>query len=70
MSHTRLTHKLQESLALAREANRRRILFAGIEKEREGNVHFCGEATDLGFQGYMEGAVRSAERLAFHWPRL
>jgi monoamine oxidase len=44
--------------------------FAGIEKEREGNVHFCGEATDLEFQGYMEGAVRSAERLAFHWPEL
>jgi monoamine oxidase len=44
--------------------------FAGIENVRQGNVHFCGEATDLEFQGYMEGAVRSAERLAFHWPRL
>ena len=38
--------------------------FAGIEKVSEGNVHFCGEQTDLNFQGYMEGAVRSAENLA------
>jgi monoamine oxidase len=44
--------------------------FAGVGNERQGNVHFCGEATDLAFQGFMEGAVRSAERLAFHWPRL
>jgi len=44
--------------------------FAGIENVRQGNVHFCGEQTDLAFQGYMEGAVRSAERLAFHWPNL
>ncbi|MGH8095234.1 MAG: FAD-dependent oxidoreductase [Chthoniobacterales bacterium] len=38
--------------------------FAGIEKVSEGNVHFCGEQTDLNFQGYMEGALRSAEDLA------
>jgi monoamine oxidase len=44
--------------------------FAGIENVRQGNVHFCGEQTDLEFQGYMEGAVRSAERLAFRWPNL
>jgi monoamine oxidase len=44
--------------------------FAGIENVRQGNVHFCGEQTDLNFQGYMEGAVESAERLAFHWPKL
>jgi monoamine oxidase len=44
--------------------------FAGIENVRQGNVHFCGEQTDLEFQGYMEGAVRSAERLALHWPSL
>ena len=43
--------------------------FAGIENQREGNVHFCGEQTSLEFQGYMEGAVRSAERLALNWPR-
>ena len=42
----------------------------GIEDVRQGNVHFCGEQTDLAFQGYMEGAVRSAERLAFRWPNL
>ena len=44
--------------------------FAGIENVRQRNVHFCGEQTDLNFQGYMEGAVESAERLAFHWPNL
>jgi monoamine oxidase len=44
--------------------------FAGIENVRQGNVHFCGEQTDLEFQGFMEGAVRSGERLAFNWPRL
>jgi monoamine oxidase len=44
--------------------------FAGIEKVRQGNVHFCGEQADLNFQGFMEGAVRSGERLAFHWPKL
>jgi monoamine oxidase len=44
--------------------------FAGIENVRQGNVHFCGEQTDLKFQGYMEGAVESAERLALHWPNL
>jgi hypothetical protein len=44
--------------------------FAGIEGVREGNVHFCGEQTDLDFQGFMEGAVRSGERLAAHWPSL
>jgi monoamine oxidase len=40
--------------------------FAGIEDVRQGNVHFCGEQTDLNFQGFMEGALRSAERLALH----
>jgi monoamine oxidase len=44
--------------------------FAGIEKMRQGNVHFCGEHTDLNFQGFMEGAVRSGERLALNWPTL
>jgi monoamine oxidase len=43
--------------------------FAGIENVRQGNVHFCGEQTDLNFQGYMEGAVKSGERLALHWPK-
>ena len=44
--------------------------FAGNENVREGNVHFCGEQTDIDFQGFMEGALRSAERLAKHWPNL
>ena len=44
--------------------------FAGIESVKEGNVHFCGEETDLTFQGFMEGAVRSAETLAKNWPNL
>jgi monoamine oxidase len=39
--------------------------FAGVEAASQGNVHFCGEQTDLNFQGFMEGAVRSAEQLVF-----
>jgi monoamine oxidase len=42
--------------------------FSGIEGRRERNVHFCGEQTSLRFQGFMEGALRSAEALAFQWP--
>ncbi len=38
--------------------------FAGIESVREGNIHFAGEQTSLNFQGFMEGAVRSGERVA------
>ena|SRR5579864_2604771 len=44
--------------------------FAGVENKKQGNVHFCGEQTDMAFQGFMEGAVRSAERLAKNWPKL
>jgi monoamine oxidase len=33
--------------------------FYGVEGEREGNVHFCGEHTSLEFQGYMEGAAET-----------
>jgi monoamine oxidase len=38
--------------------------FSGIEGTREGNVHFAGEHTSLDFQGFMEGAVTSGERVA------
>ncbi len=38
--------------------------FAGVERERAGNIHFAGEHTSLAFQGFMEGAVRSGERAA------
>jgi len=38
--------------------------FSGIEPKREGNIHFAGEHTSLDFQGYMEGAVTSGERVA------
>jgi monoamine oxidase len=38
--------------------------FAGYEGVAEGGVHFCGEHTSLPFQGYMEGAVSSGERVA------
>lgn len=38
--------------------------FAGTEGERVGNLHFAGEHTDFDFQGYMEGAVNSGERVA------
>ena len=38
--------------------------FSGIEPVQEGNIHFAGEQTSLNFQGFMEGAVTSGERVA------
>ncbi|HLY07035.1 MAG TPA: NAD(P)/FAD-dependent oxidoreductase [Rhizomicrobium sp.] len=38
--------------------------FGGVEKRREGNIHFAGEQTSPEFQGYIEGAVRSGLRAA------
>jgi monoamine oxidase len=38
--------------------------FAGIESVQEGNIHFAGEQTSVDFQGFMEGAVTSGERVA------
>jgi monoamine oxidase len=38
--------------------------FAGVEGLPEGPVHFAGEHTSTQFQGFMEGAVESAERAA------
>jgi monoamine oxidase len=38
--------------------------FSGYEKVPEGNIHFCGEHTSSQFQGYMEGALESADRVA------
>jgi monoamine oxidase len=37
--------------------------FSGMEKERQGNCHFCGEHTSQDFQGYLNGAVESGERV-------
>ena len=37
--------------------------FAGYEGVPEGNLHFCGEHTSE-FQGFMNGAVESGERVA------
>jgi monoamine oxidase len=39
--------------------------FAGMERERQGNCHFAGEHTSIDFQGYLNGAVESAERVVF-----
>lgn len=39
-------------------------LFGGVEGEREGNCHFCGEHTSQDFQGYLNGAVETGERAA------
>ena len=39
-------------------------MFNGIEGTAEGRVHFAGEHTCHEFRGYMEGAVRSGERVA------
>lgn len=38
--------------------------FVGIEPQREGNVHFCGEHTSIEFAGFMNGAADSGERAA------
>ena len=38
--------------------------FGGIEGMSEGNVHFAGEHTSLQYQGFMEGAVQSGQRVA------
>ena len=38
--------------------------FGGVEGLREGNLHFAGEHTSPDFQGFMEGAVTSGERVA------
>jgi monoamine oxidase len=37
--------------------------FSGMEKERQGNCHFCGEHTSQDSQGYLNGAVETAERV-------
>lgn len=38
--------------------------FNGIQGQREGRLHFAGEATSLNFAGYMEGGLRSGYRAA------
>ncbi|HYN87836.1 MAG TPA: NAD(P)/FAD-dependent oxidoreductase, partial [Ardenticatenaceae bacterium] len=38
--------------------------FAGVEREQQGNCHFCGEHTSVDFQGYLNGAVETGERVA------
>ena len=38
--------------------------FAGVEREPQGGVHFCGEHTSIDAQGYLEGAVETGERAA------
>jgi monoamine oxidase len=38
--------------------------FSGMEKERQGNCHFCGEHTSQDSQGYLNGAVETGERAA------
>ena len=36
---------------------------AGAERERSGTCHFAGEHTSIDFQGYLNGAVESGERV-------
>lgn len=38
--------------------------FAGVEREPQEGVHFCGEQTSIEAQGYLEGAVETGERAA------
>jgi monoamine oxidase len=37
--------------------------FSGMERKQQGNCHFCGEHTSIDFQGYLNGAVESGERV-------
>ena len=37
--------------------------FAGMERKQQGNCHFAGEHTSVDFQGYLNGAVESGERV-------
>jgi monoamine oxidase len=37
--------------------------FSGMERQRQGNCHFAGEHTSIDFQGYLNGAVESGERV-------
>lgn len=34
-------------------------IWRGLEGEREGNLHFCGEHTSVDYQGFMEGACET-----------
>jgi monoamine oxidase len=38
--------------------------FAGMEGRRQGTCHFAGEHTSIDFQGYLNGAVETGERVA------
>jgi hypothetical protein len=38
--------------------------FSGIEPLQQGKIHFAGEGTSMEFQGFMEGAVTTGERVA------
>ena len=37
--------------------------FSGMEYTRQGNCHFCGEHTSTDFQGYLNGAVETGQRV-------
>lgn len=39
-------------------------VWRGLEGEREGNLHFCGEHASVDFQGYMEGACETGSWVA------
>lgn len=38
--------------------------FAGYEAVQQGNVHFCGEHTNIDYQGFMEGGAFSGQLVA------
>jgi monoamine oxidase len=40
------------------------IRFAGVEREAQNGVQFCGEHTSIDAQGYLEGAVETGQRAA------
>jgi hypothetical protein len=63
-----LARRVQRAADVAREDGRgepgQYTKFSGVEREQEGNVHFCGEHTSIDFQGYLNGAVETGERAA------
>ncbi len=51
MARTLLAKRIEDTCAEA------------VESRRRGNCHFCGEQTSLDFQGYLNGAVETGERV-------
>ncbi len=62
MSRTPLLITLRKAAIIAQLCEEQRISTA--KGEAVGGLHFAGEHTSLAFQGFMNGAVESGERVA------